>query len=203
MKLRVCAVSSRSLLAIEICLLAAGGGAIGYCVRQWIEMQRFQAEQARIFDLARLGATPHSAPQALASRQSPATEKVVGRIQVARLGISAMIVDGVSDPELARAVGHIPGTPLPGELGNVALAGHRDTFFRPLRNIRIADEIDIATLKGKFRYRVTSTAVVDPGDVSVLKPTPDHSLTLVTCYPFDFIGSAPKRFVVWAKSETP
>jgi sortase A len=81
----------------------------------------------------------------------------------------------------------------------VALAGHRDTFFRPLRNIRVADQIEVTTLRGTYRYRVASTTVVDPEDVWVLKPTPDESLTLVTCYPFDFIGAAPRRFIVQAR----
>ena len=99
---------------------------------------------------------------------------------------------------MRRAVGHIPGTPLPGQQGNVAIAGHRDTFFRALRNIRKDDEITLATLDGSYRYRVDSTKVVEPEDTQVLDDSHDKILTLVTCYPFDFVGVAPKRFIVRA-----
>ncbi|MGD0791897.1 MAG: class D sortase [Terriglobales bacterium] len=92
----------------------------------------------------------------------------------------------------------MPGTPLPGQPGNVALAGHRDTFFRALRNIGKGDEITLETLSGLYRYRVDSTKVVDPGETRVLDNSNDAILTLVTCYPFSFVGPAPKRFVVRA-----
>jgi sortase A len=95
-------------------------------------------------------------------------------------------------------VGHIPGTALPGEDGNIVLAAHRDTFFRPLRNIQKGDEIALTTWNGAFRYRVESIQVVGPDDVGVLQPTSLPTLTLVTCYPFYFVGSAPKRFIVRA-----
>jgi sortase A len=95
-------------------------------------------------------------------------------------------------------VGHIPGTALPGEDGNIVLAAHRDTFFRPLRNIQKGDEIALTTLSGAYRYRVESIQIVGPDDVGVLSPTKQPTLTLVTCYPFYFVGSAPKRFIVRA-----
>jgi sortase A len=88
---------------------------------------------------------------------------------------------------------------LPGQLGNVGIAGHRDTFFRPLRNIRQGDMIALTTLEGEYRYRVVSTSVVSPSEVSVLRPTGEEVLTLVTCYPFYYVGSAPERFIVRAK----
>jgi sortase A len=99
---------------------------------------------------------------------------------------------------LRHAVGHIPGTPLPGQQGNVGLAGHRDTFFRGLRNIQKDDEITLTTLHGSYRYRVDSTRIVRPEDTKVLAATADDFLTLVTCYPFYFVGPAPKRFIVRA-----
>ena len=98
-----------------------------------------------------------------------------------------------------RAVGHIPGTVLPGRPGNVGISGHRDTFFRPSRNIRRNDLITLTMLSGEFRYRVVSTKVVGPNDLAVLDPGESEILTLVTCYPFYFVGSAPARFIVRAE----
>ena len=113
------------------------------------------------------------------------------------VGIGAR--EGVDHRTLRRAAGHIPGTPLPGQLGNVAIAGHRDTFFRPLRNIRRDDEITLTTVNGSYRYRVDSTSVVEPQETHVLDDSDDAILTLVTCYPFNFVGSSPKRFIVRAR----
>jgi sortase A len=109
-----------------------------------------------------------------------------------------MIMEGIDGRTLRRAVGHIPGTPLPGQQGNVAIAGHRDTFFRPLRNIKHDDEITLTTLAGSYRYVVDSTQVVEPEDTQVLDDSGGTILTLVTCYPFYFVGPAPKRFIVRA-----
>jgi len=95
-------------------------------------------------------------------------------------------------------VGHIPGTALPGNVGNVGLAGHRDTFFRALRNIQADDTIEMQTTAGTYRYVVKSTRIVTPRDVSVLQASGGETLTLVTCYPFYYVGSAPKRFIVHA-----
>jgi len=123
----------------------------------------------------------------------------VGLLQIPRIGVSAVIAEGDGEATLRRAVGHIPGTALPGRNGNVGLAGHRDGFFRPLAGIRLHDEIRLTIEGGRIsQYRVESTAVVEPTDVRVLDPGPRSSLTLITCYPFQFLGSAPKRFVVTA-----
>jgi len=120
----------------------------------------------------------------------------LGRIEISSVGITAMIMEGVNGRTLQHAIGHIPGTPLPGQPGNVALSGHRDTFFRSLRNIHKDDEITLTTLHGSFRYRVDSTQVVEPDDSKALAATVGDFLTLVTCYPFYFVGPAPKRFIV-------
>ena len=139
-----------------------------------------------------------AANQVIAGRASPA----LGRIEIRSIGLAAMILEGTDDSTLRRAVGHIPGTPLPGRSGNVAIAGHRDTFFRPLRNIRKDDEIKLATLNGSYLYRVDSTRVVEPEDIQVLEASDEAILTLVTCYPFNLVGSSPKRFVVRAHRTT-
>jgi sortase A len=122
----------------------------------------------------------------------------IGRIEIASIGLAAMVMEGIDGKTLGVAVGHIPSTPLPGQQGNVGLAAHRDNFFRGLRNIHKDDEINLTTLLGAYHYRVDSTQVVDPGDLRVLAPTSGDFLTLVTCYPFYFVGPAPERFIVRA-----
>ena len=113
--------------------------------------------------------------------------------------LSVVVVEGVDRISLRRAAGHIPGTALPGEAGNVGLAGHRDTFFRPLQDVKIDDEIQISTPTGNFKYQVVSLRIVDPENVGVLAPSGENVLTLVTCYPFYFVGPAPKRWIVRAR----
>jgi sortase A len=120
----------------------------------------------------------------------------IGLLEIPRLGVSVILLEGTDDETLRFGVGHIKQTALPGETGNVGVAGHRDTFFRALRNTRKGDEIRIMTLKGYFEYRVQSMEIVNPRDTWVLNASSSPSLTLVTCYPFYFIGSAPKRFIV-------
>jgi sortase A len=122
-------------------------------------------------------------------------------LQIRRLGVDVTVLPGTDDWTLNRAVGHIADTALPGSQGNVGVAGHRDGFFRPLKDIAIGDLIEVTTAGRLDRYRVTQTWIVEPRDVWVLDPTGSASLTLVTCYPFYFIGSAPKRFIVRAARE--
>ncbi|MGH9443744.1 MAG: class D sortase [Thermoanaerobaculia bacterium] len=122
-----------------------------------------------------------------------------GRIEIARLGIDAEIHEGDDAATLRVSVGHIPGTALPGEHGNVALAAHRYSHFRALRNVRCGDEIELKTPKGDFRYEVDSIRVVRISQVEVLNPTPEPTLTLVTCFPFDYVGDAPQRLIVRAR----
>ena len=122
----------------------------------------------------------------------------LGRIEISAIGLEVMILEGTDDATLQRAVGHIPGTSLPGQNGNVAIAGHRDTFFRPLRNIHKDDEVTLTTLNGSYRYRVDSTKIVEPQEIGVLYDSGEAILTLVTCYPFNFVGYAPQRFIVRA-----
>jgi sortase A len=112
------------------------------------------------------------------------------------------VVQGDSPASLTRAVGHLSDTALPGEWGNVALAGHRDTFFRPLRDIRVGDAIHFKTRERTFEYRVESIEVVAPTDIQVLQTSTGHDLTLLTCYPIYYVGPAPKRLVVRAREVT-
>jgi sortase A len=112
-----------------------------------------------------------------------------------------MVAEGDSARVLRRAVGHVPGTALPGQRGNMVLAGHRDTFFRGLGSVGKDDLIELETVRGTYRYRVQSTRVVGPDDTWVLAPSQGQTLTLVTCYPFHFIGPAPKRFIIRASRD--
>jgi sortase A len=123
----------------------------------------------------------------------------IGWLEIPRIGMSAGVVHGDSDALLKSGIGHLPDTPLPWSGGNTALAGHRDTFFRPLRHVRPDDIVHLKTRHGDFQYRVRETFIVDPEDVWVLGSTPATMLTLITCYPFDYIGNAPRRFIVRAE----
>src|SRR5262249_23621796 len=124
--------------------------------------------------------------------------QVLGRFTIPRLGLSSMVREGDDETTLSLALGHIPGTALPGQKGNVGVAGHRDPVFRALRQIQKDDVIQFETLQGTHFYEVDSTRIVQPDDVAVLKPGKAPSLTLVTCYPFYYVGSAPERFIVSA-----
>ncbi len=123
---------------------------------------------------------------------------LVGRLEIPRVHLSAVVVEGDDDATLEKAVGHLPDTAMPWEGGNSALAGHRDTFFRPLQHVQAGDEIRLTSPRGTLVYRVEDTRVVNPDDIGVVAPTPRPVLTLVTCYPFYYVGSAPKRYVVRA-----
>jgi len=187
---------------------------LSYCGFVLLDAQLYQAYQDWRFQQAlervrpSVGSSerlpPVLAEANRASAESPGPGLVAragapfGRIEIERLGLTAMIMEGIDDRTLRRAVGHFPGTALPGQPGNVAIAGHRDTFFRALRHIRKDDEIMLTTLTGSYRYRVDSTEVVEPEAIEVLDDSDDAILTLVTCYPFDFVGPAPRRFIVRA-----
>lgn len=138
-----------------------------------------------------------------AERANPAQRiergDVIGRVDVDRLGVSVAIVEGADEGDLAHAAGHLIGTAFPGQPGNAAIAAHRDTFFRPLRKIRPNDTIRVTTPDGDFHYRVAWTRIVAPDDMAVLRPDSGEELTLITCYPFYYVGEAPQRFIVRAK----
>lgn len=130
----------------------------------------------------------------------PVPGSVLGRIQIDRLNLSAMVREGVDEKTLSRAVGHLPYTALPGQTGNFAIAAHRDTLFRALKDIRKDDRITFQSPTGTYTYEVTSINIVKPSDLSVVQPQGNNKLlTMITCYPFYYIGSAPKRFIVHAR----
>jgi sortase A len=196
--------------------LVVGVLALSYCAIVLLDRWAFQAYQTWRFERALKEAqkfsraVPKPAAFPLLAQEEADREHAeslgidglagspLGRIEISSIDLTAMIMEGIDGRTLRHAVGHIPGTPLPGQRGNVALAGHRDTFFRDLRNIHKDDEITLMTLHGTYSYRVDSTQVVEPQDVKVLAATADDFLTLVTCYPFYFVGPAPRRFIVRA-----
>ena len=125
--------------------------------------------------------------------------RALARLDIPDASVSVMLLEGTDALTLNRAVGHIEGTARPGEAGNVGIAGHRDGFFRGLQHLELGDEMSLTTLDGVSHYGVTKLEVVEPTAVEVLESTPDDSLTLVTCYPFYFVGDAPQRYIVHAK----
>ena len=184
----------RVLRIAEYVLLACGVALFSFCGFTLLDTWAFQHRESR--ELAELAAVRR--PATGASNSVVVAGALVGRIEIERLGLSAIVIEGASGAVLQRAVGHITGTALPGEPGNIGIAGHRDTFFRPLRNIRRDDVITITTPLADYRYRVVSTKIVSPQDVAVLDSNPGEVLTLVTCYPFYYVGAAPHRFIVRA-----
>jgi sortase A len=140
-------------------------------------------------------------PTNAAATAPPESDGLIGTIDIPRLKISAVIEEGDDDSTLSVAVGHIPGTPLPADHGNVALAAHRDTFFAGLGRLHPGDRIKLTTLTGTYTYRVESTRIVDPSATDVLAQSSSPILTLITCFPFHYVGPAPHRFVATARME--
>jgi len=132
---------------------------------------------------------------------APSPGAVLGRVDLARAGVSAIVLEGTSATVLAQAAGHVAGTALPGEAGNVVIAGHRDSLFRNLRRVSLGEVATLVSPGGEQRYVVDSIEVVRPDDIGVLARSDRPTLTLVTCYPFVYVGAAPLRFVVRAIAE--
>ena len=125
----------------------------------------------------------------------------IGEIAIPRLKLAVPVFEGDDDATLKRGAGHVPHTALPGAPGNICIAAHRDKFFRALRFIRPNDVIVLDTSQGEMRFVVHSTSIVKPTDIQVLLPAPHRDLTLVTCYPFYYVGHAPKRFIIHASRQ--
>jgi sortase A len=197
-------------------LIASGGAALAFVLWSLGSSAFYQYDQARKFDAyvqpaassappVRAGRADSAPPAAETSMPWPALRKdaldplILGRLEIPRLGLRAMVREGVEEETLRRAVGHLPGTALPGDTGNFVVAAHRDTFFRELRSIRNGDQIHVRTRSVAFTYEVTDLSVVDPVDTRMVQPTDSPVTTLVTCYPFDYLGPAPRRLIVRAR----
>jgi sortase A len=178
----------RAFHVVSHVMFALGILALGYAGFAFADSHIYQAVEIRKFEHA----------SAVPKTHVLADGDVLGEIQIPRLQLNAVVVQGDSNRDLRRAVGHLSESALPGEQGNIVLAGHRDTFFRPLRNIRVGDDILLRTESSSFAYRVESFAVVAPSNVQALAPSTGHELTLVTCFPFYYVGPAPRRLIVRA-----
>ena len=176
-------------------LIAAGLLTLIYVASVWVRAGVYQAYQQRAFEESLQAASSGLAPT---DGRSP-SGSVMGRLEIPSVNLSVMVLEGVGESELRLGAGHVPGTAFPGETGNVGIAGHRDTFFRPLRKIREHDVITLTTLQGTSRYRVEAIWITRPDDTAVLQSSSESVLTLVTCHPFSYIGSAPDRFIVRAR----
>jgi LPXTG-site transpeptidase (sortase) family protein len=180
--------SSRGMLATGLVLLSLVAAAT-------LHAKIYQADAKKLLQIE-----IQRARESKISHLQPRVEEgdVLGRLDIPRLGVSVAVLQGTDARTLRLGAGHVESTSLPGEAGNSGIAGHRDTFFRALKDIRRNDQIQLQTATGLFRYEVDWTKVVAPDEVTVLAPSTESALTLVTCYPFYFVGSAPKRFVVRA-----
>jgi sortase A len=179
-----------ALGSTERLLWAAGALCLGYCLVLGVEAKGYQSVAEGI-------GTPQHGTGGDA-RDASVARDVIGRIEIPALELSAPITSDYDVNSLRLGVGHIPGTAMPGGLGTVGLAGHRDSFFRPLRRIVPKMEVRLVDKSGIYHYVVDSTEVVGPEKVGVLDIVARPELTLITCFPFDYIGAAPRRFIVHA-----
>jgi LPXTG-site transpeptidase (sortase) family protein len=181
------------------------GGVLAFAWFAYIQFDMFRTQRAvsRLIDerKARCGQSHDHTPVLPHTLVivPPRPGEPIGRMEIPRLHLSAVILEGTAPKTLRVAAGHINGTALPGTAGNICIAAHRDTLFRPLREVQPRDAILITTTYGTFRYIIDRVEIVSPGDVRVLRPTTDQELTLITCYPFTYVGAAPKRLAVHAR----
>lgn len=202
----------RGLRLAEALLVLAGALCLGVYALSCARAEHTQAVQSERFDAAlraHLEAQLHReapnradwSPVRVAKYEAALGRPVqaLGRLEIPAADISVMLLEGTDDTTLDRAVGRIEGTARPGEPGNLGIAGHRDGWFRGLRHLERGNTIVLTTLEGTAHYEVTSIEIVSPARVDVLAATSEPTLTLVTCYPFYYVGDAPKRYIVQAR----
>lgn len=164
-------------------------------MRRFTELQNTEHRRRGSVDLTLWSEARIKAWQSTGDLTSPTPLAI---LRIPRIRLEVAVLEGTDDVTLNRAVGHIEDTAVPGDDGNVGIAGHRDGFFRGLMNVAPGDAIELGTLHGTETFRIERTWIVKPDDVSVLDPTSERTLTLVTCYPFYFVGPAPQRYIVRA-----
>src|SRR6266404_2303763 len=172
-------------------LMLVGLFLLGYVGTQYYAMYSAQKRLAKVWQ--QQNSTPHT------SETAAVVDDGLIRVEIPKINLDAMVVEGSSRKQLKIAPGHITTTPVPGENGNSVITAHRDTFFRHIYELTKGDEITVRRNGQVFKFQVIGKKVVDPDDVSVLSPTTDAHLTLITCYPTYYIGPAPERLVVSAK----
>jgi sortase A len=187
-------------------MVVTGLALLGWCalvtLDGWIAQRAAQLQ----LETVALPAVPMPQPGAAVRASSPVSARPVSAargaalatLSLPRIGLSAVVLQGSDARTLRRGPGHLESSALPGETGNDVIAGHRDLYFRPLRNVAVGDDVFLDSPDGRVHYRVAWTRVVNPHDVSVLAPSDGDVLTLITCYPFWVVGNAPDRFVVRA-----
>jgi LPXTG-site transpeptidase (sortase) family protein len=199
---------------VERSLFAIAAVCLGTWAAAALESAIYDAVQGRRLDTALVEGSEVSGPSTVATvsavvpgptprrkaRPAPDLPNLIGRVEIPRLGLRVLVGEGIDSRTLRRAAGHVPGTARPGEPGNVAIAGHRDRAFAPLRGVREGDLVTLQSPSGRFDYEVEWTAVVSPDRGDLLDPTDHDALTLVTCHPFFVVGPAPERFVVRARA---
>ena len=190
--MRLQLAAKRFFLCSGLALLLYAGGTAAYGgITQRYQSWKFTHETAAPAAIAEIAAADAVRPDVHEGHR-------VGRLEIPRLGLSVMVFQGVDERELVAGAGHVPGTPPPGGDGNVVIAAHRDTYFRQLSGILPGDQIRVVTVHGTYEYTVDSSETVDPDATQVMESRDRDELTLITCYPFYFVGSAPKRFIVHA-----
>ena len=214
--MRLVRLTERVLIGLGLLLIAVWAGIrLHGGLSERAEIRRFESAKKAIQSESPVRET--ATPVILASRRAADTslwspkrilayeESLRAQVQpplallrIASIGLEVPVLDGTDDFTLNRAVGRIAGTARPGEFGNVGIAGHRDGFFRGLKDVHPGDPIELETLTGTQTYLVADIRIVNPDDVSVLEPATGPVLTLVTCYPFYFVGDAPQRYIVRA-----
>jgi sortase A len=203
-ELRLPRISRKTVLRFtEDFLLVVAVASLGFCSVAYGSAAIHQARQKAALEALRANA---AGPASLASASQASNSKVantvlLGLIEIPRLDTASIVEEGVETSTLWKAVGHVPGTALPGKWGNAVLAAHRDTYFSGLGDLKVGDLVSFKSPTATYSYRVESTRIVEPDDAEVLRPSNEPTLTLVTCYPFHYIGNAPQRYVVTARQE--
>jgi sortase A len=204
-------LGSRPLLNLAADLLMVAGAA-GVLVFAWatFDAAYYQYTQKIQFETRMAPGAPgipeSSLPPDVRFHRPPNLGKLqrpdpllIGELEAPRVGLSVMVREGMDAATLRRAVGHVPSTALPGERGNFVVLGHRDSFFRALRGLEKGDIIRIVTTRGRFNYAIESIEVVEPEGITLTAPASDAVATLITCFPFNYVGPAPRRFVARAR----
>jgi sortase A len=190
-----------TLIWLERALFAVGMALATWCLMVFAQARYFERLPVPRVAMSRLpGEGPSQGGRVAGSSGHASVRRGewVARLDAPSVQLGATVLEGSDDATLSRAAGHIEDTAFPGERGNMGIAGHRDTTFRPVRNLKVGDPLIVTTADRVLEFQVTSTMIVNPDDVYVLDPTDQPTLTLVTCYPFTFIGHAPQRFIVKA-----
>ena len=190
-----------SLRGAEFALWILAASTLGYCGYAYASAAVYQTQQKAVFEdlQANRAARAASFFSSVALAEAPEQNGLLGILEIPSIGVTSIVDEGVDSKTLLRSVGHVPGTALPGAKGNAGLAAHRDTYFRELGKLAPGDVLTYRSISGTYRYTVRTTRIVDPSDTDVLATATTPTLTLITCYPFHYVGNAPKRFIVVAQ----